>query len=345
MKYKLLSVENLRKRNDVINIGDYIQSLAASQFLPSLDGFVDRERLSVYDGDECAVIMNGWYMHFPEFWPPTKKIHPLFVAFHINSTVADKILCEEGVSYLKEHEPIGCRDKYTCDLLTKKGIKAWFSGCLTLTLGLRYSSPDKEETVCFVDPAIPSSQSRWLLILDVLTLLRHPFLVNKLYLQLHDDHLQISTFVKKIRAARFYRLYSKFFSKNTLNNATYICHESSSYTTLSNEMRLKEAEKLVQMYAKAKYVVTRRIHCALPCLGLGTPVYFTFGNTWKEDSTCRFGGLIELLHVVNVTPYKIEAEFDYTDNFPEDVVANKDSWKPLAKHLTEVCRDFIGRFE
>ena len=101
MKYKLLSVENLAKTIDVINIGDYIQVLASSQFLTSLDGFVNRERLSEYDGDECAVIMNGWYMHFPEFWPPSPKIHPLFVAFHVNNSVAEKMLSGEGLSYLK----------------------------------------------------------------------------------------------------------------------------------------------------------------------------------------------------------------------------------------------------
>lgn len=343
MKYKLLSVENLPKGGE-INIGDYIQALAAFQFLPSFDGFINRERLSEYDGDECAVIMNGWYMHFPEFWPPTKKIHPLFVAFHINSSVAEKMLRGQGLSYLKEHEPIGCRDKYTYDLLTNKGIKAWFSGCLTLTLGQKYLSEEKGDSIYFTDPAIPSAQPRWLLILDVLRLFRHPFLVRKLSPKLHDN-LQISTFVKYVRTARFYRLYSRIFSKNVLANAIYIRHISSTFSNLSNGMRLNEAEKLIRLYAKAKFVVTSRIHCALPCLGLETPVYYTYEKTWKEGSTCRFGGLMELLHVVNVTPYKLEVEFDCTDHFPEDVVVNNDSWKPLAKRLKEICSDFIGSFE
>ncbi len=341
MKYKLLSVENLRKRNDVINIGDYIQTLAASQFLPSLDGFVDRERLSVYDGDECAVIMNGWYMHFPEFWPPSRKIHPLFVAFHVNSSAAEKMLCSEGLSYLKQHEPIGCRDKYTCDLLTKKGIKAWFSGCLTLTLGQKYLSEEKNNFIYFVDPFIPSTQQKWLLILDVLALFRHPCLVRSLSPKVHGDQVQISSFVKYVRAARFYRLYSRLFSKKVIKNAIYIQHGCSYYNTLSNEMRLREAEKLIQLYAKAKFVVTSRIHCALPCLGLGTPVYFTYDKTWEESSSCRLEGLMELLHVINVTPYKLKVEFDCMDCFPEEVVPNKDSWRPLAKYMAKKCGDFI----
>ena len=50
-----------------------------------IDGFIQREELKDYDSEECKVIMNGWYMHHPEQWPPSDKIHPLFVAFHINS--------------------------------------------------------------------------------------------------------------------------------------------------------------------------------------------------------------------------------------------------------------------
>lgn len=81
MKYKLLAMSTERH----VNIGDYVQALASSQFLPSVDGFIERERLSSYGGEVSKVIMNGWYMHHPKNWPPTPNIKPLFVAMHINS--------------------------------------------------------------------------------------------------------------------------------------------------------------------------------------------------------------------------------------------------------------------
>lgn len=81
MNYKLLSVST----EGQVNIGDYIQALASKQFLPHLDGFIQREELKGYNEEECKVIMNGWYMHHPENWPPSNKIIPLYVAFHINS--------------------------------------------------------------------------------------------------------------------------------------------------------------------------------------------------------------------------------------------------------------------
>lgn len=59
MKYKLLSIRSPQ----TVNIGDYIQALASKQFLPNMAGFVERDELKSHDGGECAMIMNGWYMH------------------------------------------------------------------------------------------------------------------------------------------------------------------------------------------------------------------------------------------------------------------------------------------
>ena len=98
MKFKLLSIRGHKE----CNIGDYIQALASSQFLPSIDGFVNRERLKDYDGDECKMIMNAWYIHDSTQWPPSDKIKPLFVAVHFNSSVIDTLLSDESIAYLKK---------------------------------------------------------------------------------------------------------------------------------------------------------------------------------------------------------------------------------------------------
>ena len=41
-----------------------------------------------------------------------------------------------------------------------------------------------------------------------------------------------------------------------------------------DKARFTEAYRLVEMYASAKLVITQRIHCALPCVAMGTPVIF-----------------------------------------------------------------------
>ena len=77
--------------NDIksINIGDYIQSLAASQFLSSESVYINRDELGLYDGEDAKVIMNGWYTYKPSTCLPSKVVMPLFVSFHLNTEVKD----------------------------------------------------------------------------------------------------------------------------------------------------------------------------------------------------------------------------------------------------------------
>ena len=102
IKYTLLSVSIIPS----INIGDYVQALAARQFYPHLDAFVERERLHKCE-QPCKMIMNGWYMHQLEHWPPSGFIQPLYVAFHLNKLAQDKLLLPQSINYFKTHQPIG----------------------------------------------------------------------------------------------------------------------------------------------------------------------------------------------------------------------------------------------
>lgn len=117
------------------NIGDEIQSLAASQFLPVIDYLVDRESINKQISNEKVfIIMNAWWMHKSNNFPPFNYLKPKFVSVHFNKKMKQKILEKNSFEYLKSHEPIGCRDQDTMNFLLKNNIKAYFSGCLTLTL-------------------------------------------------------------------------------------------------------------------------------------------------------------------------------------------------------------------
>lgn len=335
MKYKLLTLRN--KYN--INIGDYIQALAASQFYPQINGFVDRENLKNYEGENCKMIMNGWYMHNPQQWPPSEKIKPFFVSLHINSSAATKMLEEEGVKYLKKHEPIGCRDYYTKDLLLNKGIDAYFSGCLTLTLGYKYKSNNHDKVCYFVDPTIDTPKSFKALTKNLLTLIFNANHVLKVSKKIYP---KISLF-RLIKTAGFFRLYNKIFTKQTISDATYLNHQSSHYAEnfSTDYERLEEAKRLVTLYSKAGLVVTSRIHCALPCLGLETPVIFTTNFQNLEISSCRFGGLEELFNVIRCDADSIRTEFQFKSKIDcDNVVSNKNIWRPLAASLIEKCKQF-----
>lgn len=97
-------------------------------------------------------ISNGWFMHangrgkfdfpFPDY------VRPIFVSFHINH---HEFLTPEAIQYLKKYEPIGCRDWPTVYQLMDVGVEAFFSGCLTTTVGLLFKNSKSEHATAIAN--------------------------------------------------------------------------------------------------------------------------------------------------------------------------------------------------
>jgi lipopolysaccharide biosynthesis glycosyltransferase len=97
----------------------------------------------------------GWFMHptFRNFFdfPFADGVRPIFISFHINNR---SMLTPKVVEYLKQYSPIGCRDWSTVYVLREFGVPAFFSGCITTTLGKLFPDLDTEENrekAAFVD--------------------------------------------------------------------------------------------------------------------------------------------------------------------------------------------------
>ncbi len=151
MKYGLLKYSTR-------NIGDEIQSLAAKQFLPRVSYLFNRDSIDdTTITEETKIILNGWFTHKPENWPfKNKKINPLFISFHISNNMGSdskKLLSDDAIRLYLEQKEIGCRDLTTLRLLEEKGVNAYFSGCLTLTL--KNNSKKRSDKIYIVD--IPDS--------------------------------------------------------------------------------------------------------------------------------------------------------------------------------------------
>jgi hypothetical protein len=131
------------KYNRSNNLGDEIESLAAEQFLPHLDKRFDRDSLhNISENEKYMLIMNGWFCHSPtDCFPPSDSIVPVFIGFHINKKKTRYFLNPQCIEYFKKHEPIGCRDRRTMELLSTKGVDAFYSKCLTLTFPKRTKEP------------------------------------------------------------------------------------------------------------------------------------------------------------------------------------------------------------
>ncbi len=294
------------------NIGDYIQSLAQEQFLDRVDCLVERERLNEFQSDDTVkLIMNAWFMRHPENFPPSDCIKPLFVSFHIVPTIAEKLLNDKVVAYLKKYEPIGARDKGTCEILQRHGIKSYFSGCLTLTLGIKYRADHRSDKILFVDPyfEVPGYKGgiRIPALLSSLWYLANHYKIlkkyNKIFPYRHRTFVnRISPRLGKLLATScFYRAYSKVFTDDVLFQAEFVKCSVPQSMFHGEEEKMDYARQIMKKYAEAKYVVTSRIHCALPCLAVETPVLFVNGKLLNDGtlrSGGRFGGIIDLFHTL-----------------------------------------------
>ncbi|TNJ46461.1 polysaccharide pyruvyl transferase family protein [Tamlana fucoidanivorans] len=322
MKYGLLTyIENQK----YFNIGDNIQSLAAKQFLPKVDKYIDRESMAFYSDEEVKLIMNGWFIHNTENWIPSDKINPLFVSFHMNNTAAPYMLSDRGIAYLKKHEPIGCRDQFTADTLNAKGIEAYFTGCLTLTLdSYKVDDSERGDDVYIVDPlySYPSPQKNFY---NSRATIKN--ILNGKALQLRKKSKHVKNFI----------------SQELLNEAHYVNQEP--LNNISDEEKFDIAEELLKKYARAKLVITSRIHCALPCLAMETPVIFINGFDSFVDS-CRFDGILELFNRIDINTKTGE----FTSNFPLQGKIHKDTkvknlglHHKLAEPLKKKCRTFVSK--
>jgi len=321
MKYGVMSY---KENSRFFNVGDYVQSLAARQFLPKVDELLNREELAEYNGDRLKLIMNGWFTHNAANWIPSRDIEPLFVSFHINNTAAPLMLSKRGVEYLKSCMPIGCRDQYTADLLSQNGISSFFTGCLTLTLDC-YKVPDseREDKIYIVDPLYGYVTPRKVTY-DIRALIRSIYNGSIWKLGKRNRHL------------------SKIFDKELLKSAIFINQELPSKRYSESE-KFELAEDLLNKYARAKLVVTSRIHCALPCLAMGTPVIFINGFESFVDS-CRFDGILDLFNRIDIDT----RSGNFKANFPLEgklnintVVKNLEKHHELSNNLKSSCKNFV----
>ncbi|MBN2131856.1 MAG: polysaccharide pyruvyl transferase family protein [Sedimentisphaerales bacterium] len=306
---------------DRINVGDYIQSIAARQFLPRVDRYICREELHTYAGPPTKVIMNGHFMRYPVHWPPSPNIVPLFTSFHINIRRADGMLTDKGVGYLKEHEPIGCRDLSTLQLLQDKGIESYFSSCLTLTLGHSFRH-QSDEDVFFVD--VLFRYPTWRSVFGSLNRLRKAIESREIFLLGKQE-----------------RLLDALFGANLVDAAERVTHVYSAMTLSAEDSRFDLAESLLRRYEKAKLVVTSRIHCALPCLAMGTPVIFVNGG-FRQAQARRFTGNSRLFNMVEIADSgAIEANFDLDSVKTSMTAPVKNEHTEYVEALVDRCKQFV----
>lgn len=299
-----------------INVGDAIQSIAASQFLPRVDVLIERDRLHLYNDDpRTFVIFNGWFA-LNSCWPPPASIDPLFVSFYAYRQ--DELVNSSFRHYYKQHEPIGCRSVRTLRAFQDIGVNAYFSGCLTLTL-----------------PKSDNARAGQVYAVDV-----EPGLYSKLVPErirnraIHLSHGFPTRSASVPAKAGWPLSYYLVRGLNKLDPDRRLFRSArQQFESFRHKMQMAAAEELLKRYSEASLVITGRLHCALPCLALGTPVVVLRHDIQENP---RFAGLRELVRCYGRESKALDIDWDQPG-------PNPDAYLAYAKALRSRCEEAVAR--
>ena len=112
------------------------------------------------------------------------------------------------------------------------------------------------------------------------------------------------------------------------------------------------AKNLLNKYASAKLVITSRIHCAIPCLSLGTPVLFILKGLRDENQhMSRFRGILDHMNILTLqNKQELNTLFGKKMNcyHPHEIdwenpPKNPHTFKKYAESLKKKCRMYINQ--
>lgn len=297
MKYGVICAKNAK------NIGDDIQTYAASRFLPNVDYYIEREEISDFrskDDEPVAVIMNAWWMWKKYNWPPSRDIIPNLTSMHFTNwtdknwgtPITYEIMDGIGKKYFNSYGPVGARDYGTMEELKKHNIKTYFSGCLTLTLPKQKKIKKDVEYICLVD-------------VDDLV-------INKISDEINNKNLNIEIKI----------MHHDIITDKDRN---------------SWKKRMKNVEDLLTIYQNAKCVVTSRLHAALPCLAMETPVVIVRKGGDYDSNSPRFKPYSDMCSYLSVNDF-ISGKYDVF-NPPK----NKNIYLKVRNELIKQNNNFIKK--
>lgn len=282
-----------------LNLGDDIQAYATARFYPSLDYFVDREHINEFQSENSepvAVIMNAWYMWEKWHWPPARCIVPHMIGIHY----ADHELARQPGSPLKYEALEGLGREYL-KAYEPIGCRDYYTMSQLQNLGIdSYFSGCI--TLTLPEMPIQKPQKEYICIVDVDKRVR-----SKLLEILKDSPYEL-----------------KFMTHNDTRDETRTWEE-----------RKQKVEELLTLYRNAKYVITKRLHCALPCLSQGTPVLLIK----QMDDDIRFSPYYDFLHYIKTDDF-LAGNYDYDFADPKP---NKPDYLPVREAIIKSCEDFVAR--
>lgn len=231
------------------NLGDDIQSYACFRQVPQADYVLDREHLDTFtseNNEPVATIFSAWWLWHKWNWPPADCIYPLLVGMHFNN-------------YGMEDNGSPIQNEWL------EGVGREFFEAYG-PVGVRDDS-----SIEFLNSlGIPNFFSGCI----TLTLPKQKETADKgTYIVIND----LNPVCEK--ATR------KWAEDNGLEVRVLTHRLGKENAQLSFEERMKNAEERLTVYQNAACVVTRRLHCTLPCIAMGVPVVPVVGMDTFKNTT------------------------------------------------------------
>jgi len=252
------------------NIGDDVQTYAALQLLGNVDYFLDRESLNSPGISDTVKLLCNGW-----FMKNPKNWPP---ASNLHPLF---------ISMYIDHKH-GCYEKMLSPNLITYYQKYSPIGCR-----------DKNTLKLFQELGINSYYS------GCLTLTLPKFEGEK-----SDEVLMVDPFVKIFNQKYVETQINRLVPPEHRNKVTVLTHHDYEIKHLPIEKRMEKVANLLQRYARAKLIITSRIHCALPATAMGTPVYFMDVGYDRKKAHERLEGLIDLFEIVD------DKNFPQSDNQP-----------------------------
>ena len=270
--FATLSYESRVSSTGVANLGDEVQGFPGLGFLPYRDKFLERDAIAEYASKgNVTAFLNAWWGVGAASWPPPKTVHPIMLSIHLSGSV--EAVWGRHPEYLRQREPIGCRDSGTLKFMERKGVKAFFSGCMTLLMTNPFVGAKRNDKIYFVDLS--------------------KAYVKMLPLAIQEQGIMLKHNMKNPRTSDVYS-------------------------------RFTAAYDLMKKYGEAKLVITQRIHCALPCVAMNTPVVFINsagmpgGGGSSKKGSARTAGLTPLFHSIDFYKMNKAEALNWIAQFPWD---------------------------
>lgn len=113
---------------------------------------------------------------------------------------------------------------------------------------------------------------------------------------------------------------------------------------LSWDERFKNVKKLLDVYQGAKLVITSRLHCALPCLALGTPVLLLYNEDriYTKDRLSDYAAIVNSMSTKEFLRNSMEVINSNLEN-PKDYLNIKNTIIEKLNHLLKEAEKNINK--